>query len=72
MKHAIVHDLDGSLSGAAGGVLFSRAERFSDGSFFGLPFKDTFNDAFMMSRWGDASAGDLWYARAARLRANAC
>ena len=65
MKHVMVHDHDGSLSGAAGGVLFSRAERFSDGSFFGLQFKDTENHAFMSSRWGRTSAGHLWYASSA-------
>lgn len=50
MKHAIVHDLDGTLMGGSGGTMFPRAERFSQGSFFGLPFKDPVNHRQMRNR----------------------
>lgn len=52
LRNGIVNDLDGSLVGGSGGTLFSRAEQFSTGSFFGLPLKDEDNHALMRKRFG--------------------
>jgi hypothetical protein len=46
-KQAFIIDEDGSLVGGTGGAILPRAEKFSKGSFFGLPFKDTENKAYM-------------------------
>ena len=59
MKHVIVHDLDGSVLGGSGGVMFSRAELFSANSFFGLPFKDPANHNYMRSRYGIPSGDGM-------------
>ncbi len=46
-KQSFIIDEDGSLVGGIGGAILPRAEKFSKGSFFGLPFKDTENKAYM-------------------------
>ena len=45
-RQALISDEDGTFLDTAGSVL-PRAELFSEGSFFGLPFKDEVNRAYM-------------------------
>ena len=47
-RQGLINDQDGTLLGSAGSVL-PRAEQFSLGSFFGLPFKDEGNRAYMQT-----------------------
>jgi cysteine-rich repeat protein len=51
LKQCLVDDDDGSLMGGSGAAAFSRAEKFSEGSFFGSPFKDGPNKAYMESNF---------------------
>jgi hypothetical protein len=47
-RQALIGDEDGTLLDTAGSVL-PRADSFSEGSFFGLPFKDEVNKAYMQT-----------------------
>ena len=47
-RQALISDGDGTLLGQPGAVL-PRADKFSEGSFFGLPFKDEVNAPYMQS-----------------------
>jgi len=47
-RQGLINDQDGTLLGTAG-FLLPRAEKFSLGSFFGLPFKDEVNRAYMQT-----------------------
>jgi hypothetical protein len=47
-RQALIGDEDGTLLDTAGSVL-PRADSFSEGSFFGLPFKDEVNRAYMQT-----------------------
>ena len=47
-RQALISDGDGTLLGELGAVL-PRADKFSEGSFFGLPFKDEVNAPYMQS-----------------------
>jgi len=47
-RQALINDDDGTLLGTPGAIL-ARADKFSEGSFFGLPFKDEVNAPYMQS-----------------------
>ena len=61
MKQCLISDLDGSFLGlgAGGGSLFSRAEKFSKGSFFGRPFADPINKQHMESNYVPSWMGQV-------------
>ena len=71
-RQALIGDEDGTFIGGFGGSILPRADKFSEGSFFGLPFKDDVNKAYMsafvpswvISAPGTSSEigwGDTWY-----------
>jgi len=62
-KNAVIIDEDGTLVGGSGGAILPRAEKFSEGSFFGLPFTDTVNKPYMKSTFVLSWENDspAWY-----------
>jgi len=62
-KNAVIIDEDGTLVGGSGGAILPRAEKFSEGSFFGLPFTDTVNKPYMQSTFVPSWENDspAWY-----------
>jgi hypothetical protein len=50
-QHALIRDEDGTFLGGNGGSILSRAELFSDNSFFGQPYSDPVNKPVNTSFW---------------------